>query len=157
MATQRNYWLMKNEPETFSIDDLKREKKTIWDGIRNYQARNYMREMRPGDLMLFYHSSADPSGVAGVGKILAKSMPDESQFNKKSDYYDPKATKAKPIWDAIAVGFVKKLPRIVTLTELKEDTRFKDMKVVQKGNRLSITPVSEAHFQAILELSRQAQ
>ena len=103
-----NFWLMKSEPDVFSIDDLKREKKTGWDSVRNYQARNFMRdEMQLGDLVLFYHSNAEPSGVAGVAKIVGPAVPDPLQFDTKSEYYDARSTKADPAWLMVTVGFVR--------------------------------------------------
>jgi predicted RNA-binding protein with PUA-like domain len=148
------YWLLKSEPESYSIDDLKKDKVTIWNNIRNYRARNIMRdEMKTGDLFLFYHSMSDPNGVVGTGKILATNLPDESALDKNDDYYDPKATKDKNPWVAIKVAFVSKFKKTVSLDEIKKDKRFKDMTLV-KLPRLSVQPVSREHYDAILNLAK---
>ena len=110
---KKNYWLMKSEPNTYSIDDLKKDAKTIWDGVRNYQARNFMmRDMQVGDTVLFYHSSADPSGVSGIAKVSRKALPDPTQFDKKSKYYDPKSTKEKPRWYCVEVSYQEKFKNL---------------------------------------------
>ena len=149
------YWLMKTEPDAFSIDDLKRLKKDAWSGVRNYQARNFMKEMKVGDLVLFYHSSTTPPGVAGLAKVIALAHPDETQFEKKSPYFDPKATKAKPIWHCVDVGFVKKFPRLIPLDELRGVKALRDMVLLQRGSRLSVQPVTEKEFEAILRLTER--
>ena len=148
------YWLMKSEPESFSIDDLKRLKKDAWSGVRNYQARNHMKAMKVGDVALFHHSSASPPGVAGVARIVALAHPDATQFDRKSPYYDPKATKAKPIWECVDVAFVKKFPRLIPLDELRGMKALKGMVLLQRGSRLSVQPVTKAEFDAIIKLSR---
>ena len=149
-----NYWLMKSEPDVFSIDDLKKKKKSGWDGVRNYQARNYMRDdMKLGDLVLFYHSSCEVPGVAGIAKVSKTSHPDPSQFDSKSEYYDPKATKDEPRWFMVEVEFVEKLDEVVTLGTLKSTKGLENMPVVQKGSRLSINPVTEKEYKIILGLS----
>ncbi|HYE22086.1 MAG TPA: EVE domain-containing protein [Verrucomicrobiae bacterium] len=143
---------MKSEPESYSIDDLKRDKTTIWTSIRNYRARNVMRdEMRPGDLFLFYHSMSDPNGVVGVGRIIQNNLPDLTALDKKDEYFDPKATKDKNPWVAPKVEFVKKFKRTVALEEIKKDKRFKDM-ILLKIPRLSVQPVSKEHFELISKL-----
>lgn len=148
-----NYWLMKSEPDVFSIDTLKKLKKSGWDGVRNYQARNFMRDdMKLGDLVLFYHSSCDVPGIAGLAKISKTSHPDPTQFDPKSDYYDPKATKENPRWFMVEVEFVEKFDSIITLTTLKETKGLENMPVVQKGSRLSINPVTEKEFKIINKL-----
>lgn len=148
-----NYWLMKSEPEVFSIDDLKKKKKSGWDGVRNYQARNYMRDdMKLGDLVLFYHSSCEIPGVAGLARVSKTSHPDPGQFDAKSEYYDPKATKDVPRWFMVEVEFVEKFDNIVTLATLKSTKGLENMPVVQKGSRLSINPVSEKEFKIITSL-----
>src|SRR3954463_14185490 len=116
-----NYWLLKSEPSAYSIDDLKRDKKTAWEGVRNYQARNFMRDMAIGDLVLFYHSSADPMAVVGVAKVVAKAHADQSQFDPNDHHYDPKATKEKPIWECVDVSFVEKFKHPVLLGVIKAD------------------------------------
>ena len=146
------YWLMKTEPESFSIDDLKRLKKDAWSGVRNYQARNLMKEMKVGDRVLFYHSSTTPPGVAGLAKIVAEAHPDETQLEKKGPYFDPKATKAKPIWYCVDVGFVKKFSRLIPLEELRGVKALKNMVLLERGSRLSVQPVTEKEFEAIIKL-----
>jgi predicted RNA-binding protein with PUA-like domain len=141
------YWLMKSEPDTFSIDHLKMKKSSGWDGVRNYQARNFMRdEMKVNDLVLFYHSSCEIPGVAGIAKVSKASHPDPTQFDSKSDYFDPKSTKENPRWFMVEVEFVEKLDNIFTLSEIKNTTELKNMMVVQKGSRLSINPITEEEF-----------
>jgi predicted RNA-binding protein with PUA-like domain len=146
------YWLMKNEPVCYSIDDLERDKQYVWDGVRNYQARNLMRTMQKGDLVLYYHSNAKPSGIAGVAKVVKEAYPDPTQFNKKSEYFDPKTTKENPRWVAVDVAFVKKFKTLVPLQVLQNDPFFSDMLVTKRGMRLSVQPVAEKHFEKILSL-----
>ncbi len=143
-----NYWLMKSEPDEYSIDDLKRDKKSAWFGVRNYQARNFMRdEMKVGDLVLFYHSSCPEPGIAGVAKIASKPMPDKTQF-EEGKYFDPKATSDKPIWMCVEVAFVKKCD-LISLATLRDAKPLESMRILQRGNRLSITPVSESEWKFI--------
>lgn len=147
------YWLMKSEPDVFSIDDLKKKKHSGWDGVRNYQARNYMRdEMSIGDMVLFYHSSCEIPGIAGLAKVSKKSHPDPSQWDNKSEYYDPKATKENPRWFMVEVEFVKKFDRVITLAEIKSTKGLEKMPLVQKGSRLSINPVSPEEFKILTSL-----
>jgi predicted RNA-binding protein with PUA-like domain len=144
---------MKSEPDVFSIDTLKVKKKSGWDAVRNYQARNYMRDdMRLGDLVLFYHSSCDTPGIAGIAKISKESHPDPTQFDANSDYFDPKATIEKPRWFMVEVEFVQKLNTVITLQTIKGQKVLENMPLVQKGSRLSINPVSESEYQMILTL-----
>lgn len=147
------YWLMKTEPEMYSIDDLKKDKKGSWDGVRNYQARNFMMEMKKGDLVLFYHSNTKIIGVAGIAKVIKESYPDHTAYDKKDEHFDPKSKKEKPTWYMVDVGFVKKFKEVVTLEEIKKNKKLKDMRIVQKGSRLSVTPVSEKEFEVIVEMS----
>ena len=148
-----NYWLMKSEPDVFSIEDLKKKKKSGWDGVRNYQARNYMRDdMKIGDIVLFYHSSCEVPGIAGLAKISKTSHPDPTQFDSKSDYYDPKASQEIPRWFMVEVEFVEKFNTVITLSTIKETKGLERMPLVQKGSRLSINPVSLAQYQVILTL-----
>ncbi len=154
-----NYWLMKTEPDVFSIDDLynKPKKTEPWDGVRNYQARNFMRdEMKKGDMVLFYHSNAKAeTGVAGVAIVAKESYPDFTSWDKKSKYFDPKSSEDKPRWFMVDVKYKKKFKRIVTLSEIKENKRLKDMRLIQKGNRLSILPVKKSEFDEILKMSEK--
>ena len=148
-----NYWLMKSEPDVFSIDDLAKKKKSGWDGVRNYQARNYMRDnMLLGDLVLFYHSSCEVPGVAGLASVCKTSHPDPSQFDSKSEYFDPKATKENPRWFMVEVEFVERFDNVVTLTTIKATKGLEKMPLVQKGSRLSINPVNEKEFKIITEI-----
>ena len=145
------YWLMKSEPGEFSIDDLARapKKSTSWIGVRNYQARNFMRDqMQLGDLALFYHSSCEVPGIAGIAEISKLAYPDETQFDSKSDYFDPKATRDNPRWVHVDVKLVKKT-RLVPLSELRGYPRLAKMQLLQRGNRLSITPVDPAEWKFI--------
>lgn len=147
------YWLMKSEPSEYSIDDLKREKRAMWDGIRNYQARNYMRdEMKVGDHVLFYHSSCDAVGVVGVAQVASRPYDDPTQFDKNDKHYDPKSKKESPTWQLVDVKFVQKFTRNVTLGQLKDDPFFSDMLVTRRGMRLSIQPVGKKHFDRIIKL-----
>lgn len=149
------YWLMKSEPDVFSIDDLKNQKQTTWDGVRNYQARNFMmNDMQVGDLVLFYHSNAKPPGIAGLATVSKKAEPDPTQFDKKSEYFDPKATKEKPRWFCVKVKFKEKFKDLIPLEEIKSEKALKDMLVVQKGQRLSIQPVKEKDYKHILKMAK---
>ena len=150
------YWLMKSEPSSFSIDDLKRDRKTFWDGVRNYQARNFMRdEMQVGDLVLFYHSNANPSGIVGVAKVCKTAYPDHTAWDKRNKHYDARSTKEKPVWMMVDIAFVKKFPEILPLGDLKEYAKLKNMLLLKKGTRLSIQPVSKSEFEFISELAQK--
>ena len=145
---------MKSEPDVFSITHLKQQKTSGWDGVRNYQARNFMRdEMKKGDLILFYHSSCPTPGVAGVATVSKESHPDPSAFDKNSEYYDEKSNPDNPRWFMVEVKFKGIFDEVVPLSELKEQKKLKDMKLVQKGNRLSIMPVTKSEFEFILKLA----
>jgi predicted RNA-binding protein with PUA-like domain len=147
-----NYWLMKSEPDVFSFADLKaRPKQTEpWDGVRNYQARNFMRDaMQVGDQILFYHSNTKPPGVAGIAEVASAPYPDPTAFDPESDYYDPKSDPDAPRWMLVDVRFKADLKRLVSLDEMKAMPALSEMRVLQRGNRLSITPVTRAEFNAI--------
>lgn len=146
-------WLMKSEPDVYSIDDLARERRGDWEGVRNYQARNHLRAMRKGDLALFYHSSTEPPGVAGLARICGEARSDPTQFDPKSPYYDPKSTPGAPRWSLVDVEFVEKFPVFVALAQLKADRALEGMLVTRRGMRLSVQPVEPAHFQRALELA----
>lgn len=151
-----NYWLMKSEPDVFGIDDLKRVKKEPWDGVRNYQARNYMRdEMKKGDQVLFYHSNTDVPGVVGIMEVSKEAFPDYTSWDKKSKYYDPKSSEENPRWFMIEVKYLNKFPRTVSLQEMKDMKPLSEMKILQKGNRLSITPVTKTEFDHIVKVAAQ--
>jgi predicted RNA-binding protein with PUA-like domain len=150
-----NFWLMKSEPDVFSIDDLERDGTTGWEGVRNYQARNFMRDqMAVGDLVLYYHSNAEPSGVAGLAKVAGPAMVDPTQFDRKSEYYDAASKKSDPTWKMVTVAFVEKFSRVVSLAELKAEKALAGMGVLQKGQRLSVMPVSKPHVATVLKLAR---
>ncbi len=149
------YWLMKSEPSEFSIDDLAKakEQSVAWFGVRNYLARNFMRDqMKIGDDVLFYHSSCPAPGVAGLAKVSTNAYPDETQFDKKSKYFDAKATRETPRWMLVDVQLVKKT-RLVSLAEMRQTKALEDMLILQRGNRLSITPVTAGQWKAVLKLS----
>ena len=148
-----NYWLMKSEPDVYGIDDLKRDKREPWDGIRNYQARNMMRDdMKIGDLAFFYHSNCKEPGIVGVMKIVSEPYPDPTQFDKKSKYYDPKSSKDDPRWCLVDVGYKRKLKRTITLSEIRDAKGLDGLILTRKGNRLSIMPVEKAHWDRLLDL-----
>ena len=148
-----NYWLMKSEPDAYSIDDLERDKREPWDGIRNYQARNMMRDdMKVGDKVFFYHSNCKEPGVVGIMKVASKPYPDPTQFDPDSNYYDAKSNPDEPRWILVDVAFVRKTKRTVTLQEIKGHPGLDDMILTRKGNRLSVMPVSQEHWDIILGL-----
>ena len=147
------YWLMKSEPDAYSIDDLQRDGRDMWDGIRNYQARNMMRDdMKVGDKIFFYHSNCKEPGIVGIARVASEPYPDPTQFDKKSKYFDAKSKKEDPRWILVDVEFVRKLERNITLAEIKEQRSLDDMILTRKGNRLSIMPVSGKHWNKILSL-----
>lgn len=142
-----NYWLLKSEESCFSIDKLAEHGKTMWDGVRNYQARNFMRDqMKIGDKILYYHSNSDPTGIVGVAEVCAEAYPDHTAQDPTNDHYDPKSTTDNPIWLMVDVGFVAKFERCVTLQEIKMAAELEGIVVAQKGSRLSVQPVSKEHF-----------
>jgi predicted RNA-binding protein with PUA-like domain len=148
-----NHWLMKSEPDAFSIDDLKRKKQEAWDGVRNYQARNYMRDgMRVGDKVFFYHSNCAEPGIVGIAQVATDAYPDPSQFDPKSKYFEPGSSRDNPRWMLVDVKFVKKLKRTITLKELQADPALDGMVLVRKGSRLSVQPVEAAQWEHILAL-----
>lgn len=156
MAAKRRYWLMKSEPDSFSIEDLERKKTTSWDGVRNYQARNLMRdEMKVGDLVLFYHSNTKPPGVAGIARVCKNAHPDLTALDPQSDYYDPKATPENPIWMMVDVEFVERFPEVVSLDELKANEKLEGMMVTRRGMRLSVQPVDKPHFDEVCKMARR--
>lgn len=151
-----NYWLLKSEASCYSIDDLARDVKVPWTGIRNYQARNFMRdEMRIGDLCFFYHSNADPSEVVGVCEVVSLPHADETALDKKDEHYDPKSTKENPIWMCVDVKFKEKFKTPISLGRIKIDPKLSGISVAQKGSRLSILPIEKKHFEYIQMLGRK--
>ncbi len=153
MATK--YWLVKSEPSVFSIDDLAKSKNktTFWDGVRNYQARNFMRDdMKKGDYVLFYHSNAEPNAVVGVCQVVKEGYPDFTAFDPDDKHFDPKSKKVAPTWIMVDIKLTKKFKTQVTLTEIKENSKLKEMKLVQRGNRLSVMPVNKKEFNELLKM-----
>jgi predicted RNA-binding protein with PUA-like domain len=147
-----NYWILKSEADCYSIDDIKKDTKTLWTGVRNYQARNFLNAMDVGDKALFYHSSAEPTGVVGIVEITKKAVADPTALDIKDDHYDPKATKEKPIWASPQVAFKEKFKRTVSLAEIKMRPDLSGISLAQKGSRLSVMPLSKAHFDIITKL-----
>ena len=155
----KQYWLMKSEPDVFSLEDLRLrpEQKEPWDGVRNYQARNFMRDaMRVGDQILFYHSNCAVPGIAGLAEVASKPYPDPTQFDQKSDYFDPKSKPDKPRWMLIEVRYKSTFNQVVTLQAMKTMAGLEHMRILQKGNRLSITPVTSDEFKRIVQAGKKA-
>ena len=154
MSRARRYWLMKSEPDAFSIDDLQRVGTEPWNGVRNYQARNNMRAMHAGDGVLFYHSSCDVPGIVGTAKIVSEAYPDPTQFDPKSDYFDPKSTREEPRWSLVDVAFERKFKRTLALDEIKQhaDALGEEFALIRRGSRLSVLPVSAAQWKLLLSL-----
>jgi predicted RNA-binding protein with PUA-like domain len=147
------HWLMKSEPDAYSIDDMQRDGRDMWDGIRNYQARNMMRDdMKIGDEIFFYHSNCKQPGVVGITRVVSEPYPDPTQFDKKSNYFDAKSPTDNPRWILVDVEFVQKLSRNITLTEIKAQKSLEDMILTRRGNRLSVMPVQKKHWNKILSL-----
>jgi predicted RNA-binding protein with PUA-like domain len=150
----KSFWLMKSEPDVYSIDDLARDGVEPWTGVRNYQARNYLRDaMQPGDLALFYHSNATPPGVVGLMRVDSEAQPDATALDPQSEYFDPKSSPEHPIWVQRRMVFVSKFPRMLTLDALRNDPALQDMLLLRKGQRLSVQPVEEIHFRRICDLA----
>jgi predicted RNA-binding protein with PUA-like domain len=151
----RNYWLFKTEPGTFSFDDLMKapNRTTAWDGVRNFQARNMLRDqVAVGDLVFIYHSSADPTGIAGIAEVVRAGYPDPSAFDKKDSHFDPKSDPRNPTWYLVDVRAVERLPRFITLDELRKVKGLEDMVLLKRGSRLSIQPVKPAEWEIITKL-----
>ena len=149
--TEENYWLMKSEPDAYSIDNLKNDGVTLWDGIRNYQARNFMRRMAIGDKVFFYHSNCKPPGIAGFMEVIDLNIVDPTQFQKDSIYYDPKSLPEKPRWDCVRVKYLFKTEKFLSLPELKILFNEEELLLVKKGNRLSIIPIEKKIAEIIIE------
>jgi predicted RNA-binding protein with PUA-like domain len=150
------YWLIKSEPSVFSIDDLinSPNQTTYWEGVRNYQARNYLKnEMKKGDKAIFYHSNANPPSAVGIVEIVKEGYPDFTAFDKNHKYYDPKSSPENPIWFMVDVKFVSKFKNVVTLEEIKKNPKLSKLKLVQKGNRLSVMPITKEEFEEIINMS----
>ncbi|MCG8364343.1 MAG: EVE domain-containing protein [Pseudanabaenales cyanobacterium] len=148
------YWLMKSEPDVYSIDDLERDREEIWDGVRNYQARNFLRQMKPGDMAFFYHSNTKPPGIAGLMKITDANIDDPTQFDPKNPYYDPKSTPDNPRWQTVKVGYVETFATYISLDTLKQTFEPDQLLVVKRGNRLSVMPVDEVAAEKILAIAQ---
>ena len=144
MASQEiNYWLMKSEPDAYSIKDLRNEKETLWDGIRNYQARNFMRSMKVGDQAFFYHSNTKPPGIVGLMEIIQTNLIDPYQFDESSKYFDEKSNKDSPRWDCVKTKYICEFKNMITLKELSQTYTSDELTLVRKGNRLSIMPINK--------------
>jgi predicted RNA-binding protein with PUA-like domain len=155
MTARKRYWLMKSEPDTFSIDNLRKVGTEPWNGVRNYQARNFMRDgMQVGDGILFYHSNCTVPGVVGIARVASAAYPDPTQFDRNSDYYDPKSSPEEPRWMLVDVAFERKLKRTIALEEIKQhaDTLGEGFALTQRGSRLSVMPVTAAQWKFLLSL-----
>ena len=152
------YWLMKSEPAAFSIDDLARSAKqtTSWDGVRNYQARNFMRSMKVGDQVLFYHSNANPPAVVGLATVVRTAYPDPTQFDPHDTHYDPDSDPKHPRWDMVDIRLARRLTGPLSLDRLRQERRLKHMELLRKGSRLSVQPVQPEEWETILQLDRRA-
>ena len=149
------YWLMKSEPSAFSIQDLRkvRNHTTSWDGVRNFQARNFMRTMKNGDRVLFYHSNADPPAVMGIAEVVTEAYPDDTAFNPKDTHYDPRSTPARPLWDMVDIKLIRIFPAPIPLDRLRQEPGLKRMELLRKGSRLSVQPVRPEEWKIVLELA----
>ena len=155
MAQGRRFWLMKSEPRVFSIEDLAQSPKqtTCWDGVRNYQARNFIRAMAAGDRVLFYHSNAEPPAVVGVAEVVRTAYPDATQFDKTSHHYDQGSVPSAPRWDMVDIQYRETFKTILSLDRLRQEPKLKGMVLLQKGSRLSVQPVTEAEWTVVLKLA----
>ena len=152
------YWLVKSEPGAYSIEDLKRDRRTVWDGVRNFQARNFLRDqMKAGDLVFFYHSNAEPSGIAGVAQVVRAGYPDPSAFDPKDKHYDPKSKRGNPSWFVVDIEFVKKFEELIPLETLRGAKGLEQMPLLERGQRLSVQPVSPQEWAVITGLARRSK
>ncbi len=150
-----NFWIFKSEPEVYSIDDIKRDQWTYWDGVRNYEARNFLRDkVKKGDIVLFYHSNCEEPGVYGICEVIKEGYPDFTQFDSSNKHFDPRSKKENPTWFMVDIKFLKKLKKPVTLEEMKKNSRLKNMRLIRKGNRLSILPITKEEYEEILKMSK---
>lgn len=147
-----SYWLMKSEPTVYGIADLEHDRETIWDGVRNYQARNFLKSMQVGDRVFFYHSNATPPGIAGLMQVVQPNVIDPTQFDSSSPYFDPKSTPETPRWHTVIVAYVETFPSLITLDALRQSFSPEELAVVRQGNRLSVLPVMDAVAQKILAM-----
>ena len=156
MAEPKRYWLMKSEPSVYSIGDLQRDGSTSWEGVRNYQARNFMRDdMRLGDGVLFYHSNAKPMGIYGVAEVVREAYPDDTAFDPNSRYYDAKSDSAQPTWLMVDVGYVRTFKTPITLAALKDIPGLEAMMVIRKGSRLSVQPVTPQEWDVVMRIAAE--
>ncbi len=156
MVREKKYWLMKSEPSVYSIQDLKKAGTDLWDGVRNYQARNFMmNDMQVGDTALFYHSNAKPPGVAGLARISKLAQPDPTAFDPKSKYYDPASNKKKPRWFCVEVAFKDIFKKLIPLEELRKQKALSKMLLLKKGQRLSVMPITKAEYMCILKMAKR--
>ncbi|MBI4784358.1 MAG: EVE domain-containing protein [Oscillatoriophycideae cyanobacterium NC_groundwater_1537_Pr4_S-0.65um_50_18] len=151
-----NYWLMKSEPDVYGIADLARDQQTLWDGVRNYQARNFLREMQPGDQVFFYHSNTEPPGIAGLMQVAESGVIDPTQFDPDSKYFDPKSQLEQPRWQTVTVQFVQVFPTLISLEQLRQMFTPEQLWVVRQGNRLSVLPVERAIAEKIIEMANSS-
>ncbi len=150
---EKRYWLVKSEPESYGIKHLKKDKKTLWTGVRNYTARNFMQSMNPNDEVLFYHSSCAVPGVYGIAKVASSPYPDETQYDEKGHYFEKRATKEKPVWYLVDITFVSECKKPVTLPQIRATKALAGMKILEPGSRLSVTPVTTNEFEIISKLA----
>ncbi len=157
MSARAHYWLMKTEPTDFSIDTLQKVGREPWTGVRNYQARNFMRQMKAGDQVFVYHSNCEVPGIYGIGEVVGTPYPDPTQFDKKSKYFDPKSTQEQPRWDLVDIGYVRHLKRPLSLTEIREhrDALGEEFALTRTGSRLSVLPVTAAQWKLLLGLEKK--
>lgn len=157
MLHHSRYWLMKSEPRAFSIDDLRKApgRKTCWDGVRNYQARNYLRAMKTGDQVFFYHSNADPPAIVGIAEVVREAYPDPTAFDKRHQHYDPKSKPEKPLWDMVDIRLMKVLANPLSLDRLRREPAIKGMELLRKGSRLSVQPVRPVEWAMIMKLAEE--
>jgi predicted RNA-binding protein with PUA-like domain len=156
VAKTKNFWLLKSEPTSFSIEDLEKapKKTTCWDGVRNYQARNFLRDsIKSGDMVLFYHSNAEPPGIAGVAEVVKEGYPDHTAFDPNDHHFDPKSDKKNPTWYMVDIKHVQTFDRVIGLDKLRTIPALKNMVLLQKGSRLSVQPVTPKEWEAILKLA----
>lgn len=153
----KNYWLMKSEPGAYSIDDLKRDKQTFWNGVRNFQARNFLRDsIKKGDLVFFYHSNAEPSGIVGVAEVVREGYPDASAFDPKDIHFDSASKREKPTWYGVDIKFVEKFSHLLSLEELKKVKGLETMLLLKRGQRLSVQPVTEEEWIVVSRMAKKS-
>lgn len=150
-----SFWLVKSEPSVYSIDDFAADGRTLWDGVRNYQARNFLQAMKPGEEVLFYHSSDEPVGVAGLARVSKSAVADPTQFDRTSDYFEPRATKEKPVWFCPELEYKRKFRSLLGLDRLKKEVKLDGLELLKRGSRLSVQPVDARHFALIVQMTAE--